>query len=99
MKDQTIPIDTEYSVVVRILPQGEEVELELPAASTGKTIKDSLLDHPELNIPKTDPEGNRYHFKLISKSAGKEISDDKTLYECGVNNGDTLLMTPTLVAG
>lgn len=99
MGEMTIPMDTAYSVFVRILPGGEEVEMELPAASTGKMIKESLLAHGELNIPRVDPEGSAYTFRLISKLSGKEITDDKTLYEAGVSNGDTLLLKPDLVAG
>lgn len=99
MQDITLNLDQDYMVMVRLLPSGEEVELELPAASNGKAIKESLLEHEELNIPKMDHEGNRYNYKLISKGSGKEVTDDRSLFECGVASGDTLLLSPTLVAG
>jgi len=99
MSDETLPAGTEYSVIVRILPRGEEVDMELPATSTGKVIKESLLDHEELHIPKYDEEGSQYSYKLVSKGSGKEISDAVTLYEAGVKDGDTLLLMPTIIAG
>ncbi len=99
MSDVTLPADTEYSVIVRILPKGEEVDMELPATSTGKVIKESLLDHPDLDIPKVDDEGNLYSYKLVSKGSGKEIKDALTLYEAGVKSDDTLLLMPTIIAG
>jgi uncharacterized ubiquitin-like protein YukD len=97
----TMPIDSSesYKVVVRILPAGEEVDMELPATTTGKLIKDSLLGHPDLNIPKFDPEGGPITYQLTSKNAGTQITDNKTLHECGVNNGDTLMLSPILKAG
>lgn len=99
MGDFTLSAEATYNVIVRILPSGKEVELELPATSTGKIIKDSLLDHSELAIPRIDPEGNRITYKLSSKRMGKEVADDKTLYEAGISDGDTLLMAPIIVAG
>ena len=99
MGEMTVPMDLEYKVTVRILPSGDEFEMELPADSTGKIIKQELLSHPELDIPRFDNEGNKHSFKLVAKQAGREIGDDQTIYECGVNNGETLLLKPGIVAG
>ncbi len=89
---------TIYNVTIRIMPKGQELELELPSDSTGAEIINELLNHPDLNFDKKDPEGNRYTWQLYSKSAAKSIPDNKTLWDCGVNDGDTILMSPVIVA-
>ena len=103
MADPTVNIHEQmhstYKVIVRLLPSGEEIDMELPASSTGLVIKETLLNHPELNIPKEDATGQRYTYQLVSKSSGQEITADKTLFECGVNDGDKLVLNPKLVAG
>jgi uncharacterized ubiquitin-like protein YukD len=96
---KTIPAGEEYSVIVRVLPAGEELELDLPAEATGKEIIESLLEFDEISTPINDPEGNTIVYKLTSKSSGKEIKPDMSLFEIGVNNGDTLILNPTLIAG
>ena len=85
------------SLIVRLLPSGDELDVELPLYSTGKEIVNELLDAEV--APKFDPQGNPYIYKLISKATGKEIVPEKTLHSLTIREGDTLLLTPQLVAG
>lgn len=90
----------EYKVFVKIMPEGNEAELELPSEATGAMIIESLISDPDFDIQRVNPIDNRpYVYTLRSKGLGKEISKSKTLYEAGVQSGDTLILSPELVAG
>lgn len=85
-------------VIVRLLPSGDELDVELPLYSTGKEIVDELLN-AGLGVERNDPQGNPYMYKLVLKDTGMEIVPEKTLYDLNVREGQTLLLTPKLVAG
>lgn len=85
------------TVIIRLLPGGDELDVELPLYSTGKEIVEELLN-ADL-VPRTDPQGNPYTYKLVSKDSSLEIVPEKTLFDLGVKDGNTLLLTPQLVAG
>lgn len=85
------------TVIIRLLPGGDELDVELPLFSTGKEIVEELLN-ADL-VPRTDPQGNPYTYKLVSKDSSLEIVPEKTLFDLGVKDGNTLLLTPQLVAG
>jgi uncharacterized ubiquitin-like protein YukD len=99
MGHRTLEPGQEYGVIVRVLPMGEELELDLPAEATGKEIIASLLEFDEINTPTHDHEGNQIVYKLVSKNSGQEVKKDLSLFEVGVNNGDTLILSPSLIAG
>ncbi|MDX1908562.1 MAG: hypothetical protein SF053_16110 [Bacteroidia bacterium] len=84
-------------LTIRIMPSGEELDVELPLYSTGKEIIDELLNQQV--IPRNSPEGDPYVYKLASKSLGGELSQEKSLFDMNIRDKDTLLLTPRLVAG
>jgi hypothetical protein len=92
-------MDEMYTVTIRVQPHNINFEMDLAPQTTGKAIKDALLGDPNVGIPRTTPNGEAYSYNLASKGSGKRISDDDTLYTCGVQDGDTLLMTADLIAG
>ena len=53
------------AIIVRVMPSGDELEVELPIYSTGKEIKEELLSAEV--APRVDPEGNPYVYDLIFK--------------------------------
>ncbi len=85
------------NLVVRILPAGDEVDVELPLQTTAKELIEELLDSGE--VPKADPHGNPYTYDLVLKGTRAHIMPEKTLYDIGIKDGDTLLLMPRLVAG
>jgi uncharacterized ubiquitin-like protein YukD len=85
------------NIVIRLMPSGDELDVELPVFTTGKEIIDQLL--AEDVAPRTDQEGNPYVYELISKASNARIDDDKTLYDVGIAEGETLYFVPKLVAG
>ena len=85
------------NVIVRIMPRGDEVEVELSPYSTGKEIITAMLDN---NIaPKIDPEGNQYTYDLIHKRTQQKISDNRTLFDVGVKDGEVIYLAPIITAG
>lgn len=85
------------NIVIRVMPSGDELDVELPRFSTGKEIIEELIAADV--APRTDPEGNPYAYELISKMSYTKIGEDKTLYDVGIKEGETLYLTPKLVAG
>ena len=84
-------------IVIRVMPKGNELDVELPLFSTGKEIVDAMIQDGV--APRIDPEGNPYVYELFSKLSYTKIEDQKSLYDCGVQDGETLFLTPKLVAG
>ena len=83
-------------VIIRIMPAGEELEVELPAMTTGREIIDEVIEHG--NVPKTDNEGNPYIYVLSSKRHDIQI-DSQTLYDANIQNDEILYLKPKPVAG
>jgi hypothetical protein len=46
------------NIVIRLMPSGDELDVELPVFTTGKELVGQLLG--ENLAPRTDPEGNPY---------------------------------------
>ena len=52
-----------------------------------------------MKLPATDPGGQMMSYKFVHKSSGKQISDDQTLSQVGVREGDVLRLQPEITAG
>ena len=85
------------NIIVRIMPSGDELDVELPRYSTGKEIIEELLSASV--APRIDPNGNPYAYDLVSKASNVRIEDSKTLDDLRIKEGDTILFIPHLVAG
>ncbi len=85
------------NITIRIMPKGDELDVELPIYSTGKQIAEELLS---ANVAaRHDPEGNPMIYELISKAGNVKIADDKSLHDLGIRDGETLYLVPKMVAG
>jgi len=87
----------EITITIRILPKGEELDVDLDVTTTGKEIISELIAAGY--TPKNDPEGNPYVYELISKINNVKINEDKTLLDSGIQDGTIVYVTPKLVAG
>ena len=85
------------NVIVRIMPGGEELDVKLPRHSTGNKITEELLGAKV--APSSDPDGNPYVYDLVTKRDNIRIEPDKTLHDLGINDGETILFIPQLIAG
>lgn len=85
------------TINVRIMPSSQEFTVELPRFSTGREIREELLN--EGVAPRVSPQGEPYVYELVVKSNNLRLEENKTLSDLGVQNGDTVLFIPNLVAG
>lgn len=85
------------NIIIRIMPRGDEVEVELSPYSTGKEIINELVGAGV--APRNDQEGVAYVYELISKRSSQRIGDEKSLFDAGIKDGEILYLAPKLVAG
>ena len=85
------------SIIVRVMPKGEEHEVDLPRFTTGREIREALLG--EGVAPRVDHEGNHFTYKLVTKQSHVTLDDGKSLHDLGIKDGETILFIPDLVAG
>ena len=85
------------NIVIRLMPSGDELDVELPVYATGKDITTELLSQDV--APQQDPEGNPYVYEIISKASNVKIDESRSLYDAGIREGETLYFVPKLVAG
>ncbi len=52
-----------------------------------------------LNLPTVGPDGQPLSYKFHHKQSGKQLSDDQTLAQAGVKDGDVLRLQPEITAG
>jgi len=88
----------EINVVVRLMPNADDIDVSLPLAATPKDIIDTLLD-AGLGIPRVDQQGNPIAYQLIPKGKNDAVKEDETLDTAQVQNGDILMMIPKVIAG
>lgn len=88
---------SDLNIVIRVMPNGDEFDVEVPDFSTGKDLIEGLLQKQV--APRNDASGNPFVYELISKAKNVKIGETKTLLDVGITDGDTLYFTPKLVAG
>lgn len=52
-----------------------------------------------MSLPATGPDGQPMSYKFIHKASGKQLTDDQTLSQANVNDGDVLRLQPEITAG
>ncbi|MFO7957551.1 MAG: EsaB/YukD family protein [Candidatus Brocadiia bacterium] len=70
---------------------------ELPDDAPVNQIMDVLVDR--LNLPRTSPDGQPMSYKFHHKKSGRQLSDDQTFADAGVEDGDILRVVPEITAG
>ncbi|MGB3799255.1 MAG: hypothetical protein WA952_05525, partial [Lewinella sp.] len=63
------------NIVVRVMPGGEQLDVELPRFSTGQEILEGLLS--ENVAPRQTQQGEPLFYELISKTGNVRIEDHK----------------------
>ncbi len=87
-------------LILRILPNGTELHIDVPLSATGSQLLQKLLENAaNFGFPTTDNDGNRFTFQLVNKKAGREIGLTETLFQNGMREGYTLLLVPILTGG
>jgi uncharacterized ubiquitin-like protein YukD len=70
---------------------------ELPDDAPVNRIMAVLIT--KLNLPKNSPDGQPMSYKFHHKASGKQLSDEQTLVQAGVRDGDVLRLVPEITAG
>lgn len=70
---------------------------ELPDDAPVNRIMAVLIER--LSLPKNSPDGQPMSYKFHHKASGKQLSDNQTLAEAGVAEGDVLRLVPEITAG
>jgi ubiquitin-protein ligase len=83
--------------VTIILPSGGARKAEIP---NDVIVRDLLAELASLlELPTVGPDGRPMGYRLDSKALGKELKDDETLAEAGVQADDRLMLTADITAG
>jgi len=88
----------EINVVIRVMPNADDVDVSLPLNATPSDVIDTLLN-ADLDIPRIDPQGNPISFQLVPKGANAALNEGDTLKEGRVQDSDIILMIPKVIAG
>ncbi len=75
----------------------KEQQATLPDDAAVKRIMEALL--PKMKMPLTGPDGEPLSYKFHHKASGKQLSEDQTLAQAGVKDGDVLRLYPEITAG
>ncbi len=71
--------------------------VELPSdAQVGRVIA-VLVER--MNLPRQSPDGQVMSYKFHHKASGRQLTDDQTLNDADVRNGDILRLQPEITAG
>ncbi len=82
-------------VIIRVIPQGMEIDATLPLRVTGEQVIKKIVEDTGLDIPKVDLEGQTITYELFCKDTGEEIKSE-TLLEAGIKDGYILFLTPVM---
>lgn len=72
-------------------------EASLPSDAAMQRIVAKLIDL--LNLPVMAPDGQPMSYKFHHVQSARQLRDEMTLEQAGVQAGDTLRMVPEIVAG
>ena len=90
--------EQEINVVIRVMPNADDVDVSLPLNATPADVIETLLD-ADLDIPRIDPQGNPISFQLVPKGANVALDESESLKEGRVQDNDVVLMIPKVIAG
>jgi len=75
----------------------KEQKASLPDDAPVRRIIAKLIEM--MKLPSTGPDGQPMSYKFHHKASGKQLTDDQTLADAGVKDGDVLRLQPEITAG
>lgn len=85
------------NVMIVDVTGNKEQQASLPDDASVRRIIGKLIQL--MNLPATGPDGQPMSYKFIHKASGKQLSDEQTLAEANVKDGDLLRLQPEITAG
>lgn len=75
----------------------KEQQATLPDDAPVRRIISKLIEM--MSLPSTNPVGQPLSYKFQHKATGKQLSEEQTLSEASVQDGDILRLMPEITAG
>ncbi len=75
----------------------KEQEAALPNDAPVRRIIAKLIQM--MSMPAVGPDGQPMSYKFVHKSSGRQITDEQTLADANVKDGDVLRLQPEITAG
>ena len=75
----------------------KEQQADIPDDAPVRRIIAKLVQM--MSLPVTGPDGQPLSYKFHHKASGKQLSDEQTLGEAEVKDGDILRLQPEITAG
>jgi uncharacterized ubiquitin-like protein YukD len=85
------------NVVIIDVTGNKEQQASLPDNAPVRRVIAKLIQM--MNLPATGPDGLPISYKFVHKASGRQLSDDQTLDEAQVHDGDLLRLQPEITAG
>ena len=85
------------NVVIMDTTGSKEQKASLPDDAPVRRIISKLVQM--MSLPVTGPDGQPLSYKFHHKASGKQLSDEQTLAEGEVKDGDVLRLQPEITAG
>jgi len=85
------------NVVIIDITGNKEQQASLPDDAPVRRVIAKLIQM--MNLPATGPDGLPISYKFVHKASGRQLSDDQTLSEAQVRDGDLLRLQPEITAG
>ena len=85
------------NVIIIDATGNKQQEAVLPDDAPVKRIIEALL--PKMKMPVTGPDGEPISYKFHHKASGKQLTENQSLADAGVKEGDVLRLYPEITAG
>jgi len=85
------------NVTITDVTGNKKQEASLPNDAPVRRIMPKLIEM--MGLPSTGPDGQPMSYKFNHKSSGKQLSDEQTLAEVGVQDGDILRLQTEITPG
>ena len=85
------------NVTIRISHLGKSIKLNVDPSIDIKTIQERILSNQQLNLQRSDNEGNPYRYYMTSKRLGKVING--SFASSSIQEGDTIILNQEAIAG
>jgi uncharacterized ubiquitin-like protein YukD len=85
------------NVVIMDTTGSKEQKASLPDDAPVRRIVAKLVQM--MSLPVTGPDGQPLSYKFHHKASGKQLTDEQTLGDAGVKEGDVLRLQPEITAG
>jgi len=77
--------------------ENKRVPVELPDDAPVNKLVSILVER--LSLPTSGPDGAPLSYKFHHKNSGRQLQDEASLADSGVNDGDILRLQPEITAG